>query len=148
MIKIEFESLKTLRDQLSRTLQRIQDINNSIGILEVAESNGMPRSVMSEHTSDTQRKLELLLKQAEQELLPLWTEYSEKMIVLDDKIKQAELSPEQDLTLRKYYLSVEFQTKTNIFEHVSIRSLAKELHIEPATVQKRLNTAFEKIGKK
>ncbi|MGL4972746.1 MAG: hypothetical protein ACRC6H_06350, partial [Culicoidibacterales bacterium] len=66
-IKTKFESIKKIRADLERLNNAIEDSNNSIGQLEIMESNGMPRSNRTEAANDThkkmERKLELLINQ-------------------------------------------------------------------------------------
>lgn len=144
-IKCKFESIKTIRAELERLHNAIEDSNNSIGQLEVMESNGMPRNNRTEAANDThkkmEKKLELLINQYSERV----RQEQELMMEVNELIIQAELDPVLDETVRSYYIRPYFcSEKKRVFMH-STRSLARLMNTSDTTIVKRLQRAFEKI---
>ncbi|MGL5383919.1 MAG: hypothetical protein ACRDCZ_04530 [Culicoidibacterales bacterium] len=144
-IKTKFESIKKIRADLERLNNAIEDSNNSIGQLEIMESNGMPRSNRTEAANDThkkmERKLELLINQYSERVC----QEQELVMEINELLIQAELDPVLDETVREYYIRPYYcPGKRDIFMH-STRSLACQMNTSDSTIVKRLQRAFEKI---
>ncbi|MGL4521228.1 MAG: hypothetical protein ACRCWQ_01530 [Bacilli bacterium] len=143
-MKQKLQDIKNLRNEIAKTQAKMIDIQETIGILKVVESSGMPRCSMSEHTSDTHRKLESKLEEGKR-LEKLWVDYANYVIEVDELIEHSNLSVDEALAFREYYLRVRFCNKLKRYKSKSMIEVANELHVTAPRVHQLLEIAYKKI---
>lgn len=143
MIKMKLERLREIRRQLSRIEASIRDIHQAIGTLSVSASDGTVRTAQAEHTSDTHKKLELLDELRSNKHKRLSNEYAQLYLEIDMLLMSAELTPEQDITFREYYLRALYCPRTNVRRMHSHRTLAAKMGTTANCVEKRLKKTLE-----
>lgn len=140
----KLQEIKNLRNEIAKAQARMIDIEETIGMLKVVESSGMPRSSMSEHTSDTHKQLESKLSEG-QRLEKMWGDYANCVIEVDELIEQSNLSVDEALAFREYYLRVKFCDKLQRYKSKSMIDVANELHVTAPRVHQLLEIAYKKI---